>query len=235
MGFTIPPATERAWAAGFFDGEGHCSYGKNPRGDCVMLSVVQTKETATLERFQAAVGGYGNIYERNHRPEGWSRTWVIQIGAYREVQQAACLMWEFLSEPKRRQIAEALAKYKQYQADAASRRPAGFRWSNQKLSDAQVLEIKAKVAAGDRSQRSIADEYGISQYLVSKIKLGRHRIGVEKPHNRLTAYRFPGHAPVQHSEGGWRCSCGLPLSSGRTMARVVMRAHRYELLTERQS
>ena len=166
MSFNIPPATERAWAAGFFDGEGHCHYSKNPRGDQLVLTVVQTKETATLERFRAAVGGYGNIYERNHRREGWSQTWVIQIGAYREVQQAACLMWDFLSEPKRQQIAEALTKYKQYQAEAASRRPPGFRYSNQKLSEEQVLRDQGQtscrrpVTGVDRARVRREPDYG---------------------------------------------------------------------------
>lgn len=235
MSFTIPPATERAWAAGFFDGEGHCGCRKVQRGDYVSLTVVQTKETATLERFQAAVGGYGRIYERNHRREGWSQTWALQIAAHREVQQAVCLMWEFLSEPKRRQITDALTKYKQYQADAAARRPEGFRWSNQKLTDKQVLEIKAKLAEGDRSQASIAREYGVSQYLISKIKLGRRWTGpgTDRPRMRLTSYRFPGHAPVQHGEGDWRCTCGLALSTGRSGAREMMSVHRYELWTER--
>lgn len=165
---SVPPATERAWAAGFFDGEGHCQAAE---GKYLIINVVQT-ETSTLERFRAAIGGHGNIYPRSlNHPEHWTPGYCIQVGALAEVEHAVLLMWEFLSGPKRQQITEAFEKRAAYR----STWPADFRHPLQRLSDEQVGEVRLLLAAGGRSQRSIADEYGVSQYLISKIKTGKRR------------------------------------------------------------
>lgn len=47
-----------------------------------------------------------------------------------------------------------------------------------KLTDAQVREVLALLAAGERTQRSIADEYGVSQALISAYHRGIRRADV---------------------------------------------------------
>lgn len=164
----IPPGTERAWAAGFFDGEGHirASYGRY-----LLLNVVQT-ETTTLERFRVAVGGYGNIYARNGaRPANWTLSYCLQIGALAEVRHAVLLMWEYLSGPKRRQITEAFAHRGAYRATW----PANLKHGGQKLSNEQVGEIRQRLADG-QAQFAIARLYDVSQSAISQIKLGKRRV-----------------------------------------------------------
>ena len=53
--------------------------------------------------------------------------------------------------------------------------PKGERNASAKLSDREVVEIRAKIAAG-AVQSHIAREYGVTPALISLIKLGRHRI-----------------------------------------------------------
>lgn len=164
----FPPDTERAWAAGFFDGEGHFTIGS---GKYLRLVVVQT-ETTTLERFQRATGGYGHIYLRsNNQPAKWKQGWSFQLNALGDVTYAVNLLWEFLSHPKRQQIAAAYSKRAAYRRTWA----AEFPLPQQRLSNAEVAAIRVKLAAGRRTQRAIAAEFGVSEYLVSKIKHGKRR------------------------------------------------------------
>ena len=61
----MAPDTERAWAAGFFDGEGsvgfspYSSGGRKYHRPSVQVS---QNHRAPLDRFQAAVGGIGKVY-----------------------------------------------------------------------------------------------------------------------------------------------------------------------------
>lgn len=59
--------TEVAWAAGFFDGEGCVSLHDN-RGYSILTLHVSQTELTILERFQHAIGDFGNIYgPRQHK------------------------------------------------------------------------------------------------------------------------------------------------------------------------
>lgn len=51
--------------------------------------------------------------------------------------------------------------------------PQGEDNGRSKLTAAQVLEIRAKYAFGDRTQQDLADEYGVSNQLVSCIVRGK--------------------------------------------------------------
>lgn len=95
--------TERAWAAGFFDGEGWTSTmyartSRHGRRRYVQVGVGQA-EHSTLDRFAAAVGG-GSITEgiRNEKPFWQWR--VSGRGAY----DVLARLWPFLSAPKREQF-----------------------------------------------------------------------------------------------------------------------------------
>lgn len=95
---------ELAWAAGFFDGEGHT--GCRGEGSTVVILAVEQNERAPLERFQRAVrigrvkgpyrNGTGNAHYR------------FSVTRYEDVQFIIALLWKFLSEPKRIQASRAL-------------------------------------------------------------------------------------------------------------------------------
>jgi len=53
--------------------------------------------------------------------------------------------------------------------------PTGSKHHNAKLSDADVIEIRRLLAEGTQTQRAIALHYGVSETLISAIKLGRAR------------------------------------------------------------
>jgi len=90
--------TELAWAAGFFDGEGHISF---TPGKQIAFSVAQV-DRRPLDRFLAAVGlgvvGGPYLLGKNPRPVFFYRA------RKREVDTVIERLWPFLSEPKREQI-----------------------------------------------------------------------------------------------------------------------------------
>ena len=106
--------TELAWAAGFFDGEGsvgtyfcdrrHKMYGGKPQKNIIMS--VSQKDIRPLLRFQEAIG-FGEIRER--KLVNKASEWRVQ--RFELVQQTCCLLWNWLSEPKREQIEQALRTY----------------------------------------------------------------------------------------------------------------------------
>lgn len=57
-------------------------------------------------------------------------------------------------------------------------RPRGERNSAARLTDQAAVEIRARYLAGGVSQQALADEYGCSQGLVSKVVLGKLRVEV---------------------------------------------------------
>jgi hypothetical protein len=110
---------ELAWGAGFFDGEGCTAWSKRNR--CITVTVGQT-EITTLQRFQRAMGGVGNIYgpsyrkgSPHHRPY-----WYYRVSRDRALQVLRD-MWPYLSEPKRQQALRIVA------IDAANR---NLRWKD---------------------------------------------------------------------------------------------------------
>ena len=100
--------SERAWAAGFFDGEGTIRVNRN---GSLRLSVPQT-ERSTLDRLQVAIGGtvYGTYRPRSHKAHWKSQYHLVASGA--NAIEAIDRMWKWLSMPKRAQAANALALYK---------------------------------------------------------------------------------------------------------------------------
>lgn len=99
-----------AWAAGFFDGEGHAGTVTPHTAPRFSLAITQY-ERSTLERFQSAVMGRGRIYTATLlQPNGRVRSqWSAQ--GFEEAQAVAALLWNWLSAPKRQQIADSLVEY----------------------------------------------------------------------------------------------------------------------------
>jgi transcriptional regulator with XRE-family HTH domain len=163
---------ERAWAAGFFDAEG-CSTAR--LGRYLGLGITQTN-TETLERFKAAMGGLGQILSRGERgqPSHWKPRWQYQLSSFNGWVQAVSVLWPFLCEPKRRQIADNYAKRAAFRGTW----PAEFKLPQQRLSDDQVREIRHLLAEGRLTQAEIGRRFGVSQIYVSNIKRGQRRTNV---------------------------------------------------------
>jgi hypothetical protein len=96
---------ELAWAAGFFDGEGNAGLS----GRQLRLRVSQVGRS-TLDRFQAALGGMGQIRPDGERPRKQPQH-IFELLRIEEVHLATWLLWPWLSEPKRAQIERAMAQY----------------------------------------------------------------------------------------------------------------------------
>jgi hypothetical protein len=97
---------ELAWAAGFFDGEGHAS-GRKPRG--LRLSVSQ-RDWQVLERFDKAVLGLGR---RGKTVGGGHPMFVWRTTNFADGQAVIAMLWRFLSPIKRLQCKTALIEFHQ--------------------------------------------------------------------------------------------------------------------------
>lgn len=111
---------ERAWAAGFFDGEGSVStsvrvynsklgpINRTP----IACSMAQLLDGQTiLERFRSAVGSLGKVQENVPEGKKYNRIWVWNANAFGELQTVAGVLWPYLSTPKKAQFSKAILKY----------------------------------------------------------------------------------------------------------------------------
>lgn len=171
IGHELPTNTERAWAAGFFDGEGWIGAHSASNGHTYLkLAVVQT-ELTTLDRFNVIVGSAGRIYSRTkYQPAHWSPSWVLQINTQGGVIYAVNVMWPYLSGPKCQQITAAFGKRAEYRKGW----PAEFKLPQQRLSEDDVREIRRLCVEGMR-RADIAEKFGIHVTSVSHIKSGKLR------------------------------------------------------------
>lgn len=90
---------EIAWAAGFYDGEGHANY-KAP-SNSVHLSIDQV-ELSPLVRFRDAVG-VGSLYGP-YASNGGKSSYRYATTNLVDFQVAVDALWPFLCEPKKNQI-----------------------------------------------------------------------------------------------------------------------------------
>ena len=109
--------TERAWAAGFFDGEGSVSVGgssfERPAYRQPSMEIPQSSAHGvpdSLVRFQAAVGA-GSITGPRPPRNPWARlpSYRWALGGHRKVEMVAGLLWPWLGSAKRMQIEWALS------------------------------------------------------------------------------------------------------------------------------
>lgn len=101
-------ATELAWAAGFFDGEGYVSisFSKGTRWPSIVLGITQHNRE-TLERFSAAVGR-GKIYGPRRSGKGELVRYDLHVGGIDGVTAVLLALSPYLSSPKRNQAEAAV-------------------------------------------------------------------------------------------------------------------------------
>lgn len=112
---------ELAWAAGFFDGEGHvrnriakldaARTSPNP-SVMLMLTISQASSPELLERVRAAIGVgavYGP-YEHRQRPNQ-KPFYTFTACGIEKVQHCICCLWPWLGSTKRQQAANALRSW----------------------------------------------------------------------------------------------------------------------------
>ena len=119
--------TDRAWAAGYFDGEGHVGYTHPSDRNVgrINLSVSQ-KDRRSLDRF-AQIVGVGKVYERDASvPYQWAATNVADKFA------ALKVLWPYLDEIKRAAAADAWA---QYVIDRTPKPPRWFTANPRRIAD----------------------------------------------------------------------------------------------------
>src|SRR3972149_5435540 len=100
------PKVDLAWAAGFFDGEGSigCYPNRKINGYLYPAASVSQTRLEPLLRFKQIVG-FGNIITAKDGHSHW------KLYSFEKVQFIICLLWNFLSEPKKEQAKKAISKY----------------------------------------------------------------------------------------------------------------------------
>lgn len=107
---------ELAWAAGFFDGEGHSGIFKTHNNLGSVLNISQI-EISTLNRFKYAIMNLGNVlgpYRGSKSRPNAQYFYQWKTTKFEYVQAIICLLWNYSSLPKRKQMTETLNKMKIY-------------------------------------------------------------------------------------------------------------------------
>lgn len=150
---------ERAWAAGFFDGEGWATKARYSRKRGGMTSTVTLgvgqADRELLDRFHSIVG-VGAVKGPYRGMHAWT------VHGLEKVQEVACLLWPFLGSKKRAQISAAVDDALIYRANQPRRM----------FSPEQLLDIRRRLAAGE-SQSAIARSYGCQKTRINAIARGR--------------------------------------------------------------
>lgn len=101
-----------AWAAGFFDGEGNAGI----YGSRTVRARIGNTDLAQLQRFMSVVR-VGKIYGPYRNGKGivnGAKTYTSRpiyfywVSGFEDVQHLMCLLWSWLSQPKRDQFVKSL-------------------------------------------------------------------------------------------------------------------------------
>lgn len=172
-----PTTHELAWAAGFFDGEGTVILRRRRNWMELGLSVSQSGDPETLQRFQAAIGGLGKIGGPwNPKWPGSAPAYRLDLRGYQQVQAAVAMLWRFLSGPKKAQAERVMLACKAYFQQRALHGK-----STAKLTLAQAAELRSMYAAARVGRQRVphgffaqaAAKYGTSRHTLSHICQGK--------------------------------------------------------------
>lgn len=119
---TIPERIDRAWAAGFFDGEGCSSIHRcrhktksNKEGEYVYLrprlSLSQVQDgKAILEKFRDSIGGHGQIslIKQSKQSPNFQDIWMWRVNGFAPIQMTMCALWPYLGKTKKEQFAHVM-------------------------------------------------------------------------------------------------------------------------------
>lgn len=102
--------TELAWAAGFFDGEGHVGVHRDKRpGRNLKLQIgIEQADKRPLERFKEAVEWSGTVARRTAPRTPNRRQMYRIIMGHNDTVLTMRRLWPYLSLPKREQLLRAL-------------------------------------------------------------------------------------------------------------------------------
>lgn len=110
---TFGSREERAWAAGFFDGEGNVMASKSHNTMCPIVQMSQCKDgEKILNRFKAAIGGFGSVdlyREAGYLPRH-SEMWRFSCTRFDEIETIMGALWPWLCDVKKAQFKETVAK-----------------------------------------------------------------------------------------------------------------------------
>lgn len=123
--------TDRAWAAGFFDGEGSISISVCPgrrgtlraryiRADCNQI------HPEVLERFLAAVQ-VGTVAGPYPNRQGGRDRWHYRAHGLERVELLYETLWPYLGSVKKEQAIAKIAEYREWRAEWEALLPAGNR------------------------------------------------------------------------------------------------------------
>lgn len=108
--------SKAAYCAGLFDGEGSTLFQViNGKYRAIKL-VIKMCDNEPIQKFWEFTGGKGKIYYRDYSKEKsakahYRNAYVIDFSSFELVQFVICLMWKWLSKPKREQAKNVLEIY----------------------------------------------------------------------------------------------------------------------------
>jgi hypothetical protein len=101
----LTPATELAWAAGFFDGEGSISLSRTGPVSANVWHVLRLDanqiDRRPLDRFARAVGVGAVRGPYTHGRNTKRQRYMFVVQNYDDVATVLLALWSYLSEPKR--------------------------------------------------------------------------------------------------------------------------------------
>lgn len=116
----VPSHLDRAWAAGFFDGEG-CAISPSrivpgclgPRKTrAIAASVLQLAGgEKIIKRFQAAVGGLGRVGQIGQYGKSNGKPWRWMASSFSEFMTVAGVLWPYLSDIKKKAFKKSIVDY----------------------------------------------------------------------------------------------------------------------------
>lgn len=139
--------TEKAWAAGLWDGEGCAFVNNNGSGKQYFRMTISQADPEVLERFRKAVGVKGNL----NGPVNYANRnpmWFLNYSAWDDTTRVVDAIYPYLSSIKRKQIEE-----KRSEVDP----PSSYGRHGRRLSQETVSQIIEMFKSG-MSYEEIATE-----------------------------------------------------------------------------